>query len=245
MTMDIESLERATLDAVTPQSVEELPDWLLPFDESTVGRAISAVPLLHTDRQSTDVTWISDRYAAHDLRAQFRVADVPGLAALHASLARNGYAPQQPTLTMVARAADLALNAATWKVECDTQPTKAWESVYLAADFDPVDGANRIKALRRGRHAVYAWIADDSGPIAAGVASFSRGWASFHGLRTLVRVRRKGLAQALIQAFVTQASNRGLENCFLQVEEANSGAVALYERIGFQTAWRYHYWRQT
>lgn len=243
MNLDIESLERATLDAVAPQAVDELPDWLLPYDTSTVGRAISAVPLLHTPQQSADVSGIQERYIARGLRPQFRVADVPGLVALHAALTELGFKPYQPTLTMVAKTSSLALKAPEWRVECNAHPTDAWKSVYLAADFDPVDGANRVRALSRGKHAAYAWIADDSGPIAAGVASFSHGWCSFHGLRTLARLRRKGLAQALMQTFVTQASQRGLENCFLQVEEANSGAVALYERLGFQTAWRYHYWR--
>jgi hypothetical protein len=40
MNTEIESLERATLDAVAPASVGSLPGWLLPFDKSTVGRAI-------------------------------------------------------------------------------------------------------------------------------------------------------------------------------------------------------------
>ena len=44
---NIANIERATLAAVSPQAVEELPGWLLPFDTSTVGRAISAVPLTH------------------------------------------------------------------------------------------------------------------------------------------------------------------------------------------------------
>ena len=244
MYVDIESLERATLDAVAPQAVEELPDWLLPFDESTVGRAISAVPFLHSPQQSTGISQIVERYAMRGLRTQFRVADVSGLAALHSELSKNGFKPQQPTLTMVAQASNIKPKPTNFKVECSLQPTTAWKSVYLAAEFDPVDGANRVKALSRGKHAVYAWVSDDSGPIAAGAGSFSHGWASFHGLRTLERARRKGLAQALIQIFVTQAMDRGLENCFLQVEEANRGAVGLYERLGFQTAWRYHYWRQ-
>ena len=44
---DIEAIERATLDAVSPERVESLPGWLLPMDSGTVGRARSAVPLSH------------------------------------------------------------------------------------------------------------------------------------------------------------------------------------------------------
>jgi hypothetical protein len=40
---DIEAIERATLAAVSPRRLEELPGWLLAFDEGTIGRARSAV----------------------------------------------------------------------------------------------------------------------------------------------------------------------------------------------------------
>ena len=41
---DIASIERATLDAVCPAEVHEIPGWLLPYDTLPVGRARSAVP---------------------------------------------------------------------------------------------------------------------------------------------------------------------------------------------------------
>lgn len=44
---DIEALERATVQAVAPQQLWELPGWLVPVDPGTVGRARSAVPLHH------------------------------------------------------------------------------------------------------------------------------------------------------------------------------------------------------
>lgn len=48
---EVVHIERATLAAVSPQTVEELPGWLLPLDTGTVGRAISAVPLSHDFEQ--------------------------------------------------------------------------------------------------------------------------------------------------------------------------------------------------
>ena len=75
-------IERATLAAVMPEAVEELPGWLLPFDTSTVGRAISAVPLSHTfDQDAANlVSQIEARYLAHGLQAAFRLPDMPEAA---------------------------------------------------------------------------------------------------------------------------------------------------------------------
>lgn len=244
METEIESLERATLDAVGPAEMHTLPNWLLPFDRSTVGRAISAVPLRHTDLDPALIAEIEAHYAQRGLKTQFRIANVPGLAVLNQGLLGHGYTPQQPTLTLVGSVSAWPAAVAGTKVLLRTQPTQAWTSVYLSEDFDPVDGANRVRALSRGQGLVYASLSDASGPIAAGTASFSQGWASLHGLRTVARARGQGCARALIAALGQQARDRKVERCFLQVEEGNTPALRLYRSLGFQTAWLYHYWRK-
>ncbi|MBC7168334.1 GNAT family N-acetyltransferase, partial [Phenylobacterium sp.] len=40
------------------------------------------------------------------------------------------------------------------------------------------------------------------------------------------------------------AAERGVARMFLQVEEGNAPARALYARAGFAPLWRYHYWRR-
>ena len=250
MQIDIESLERATLDAVAPQQTQELPGWLLPFDPSKIGRATSAVPLMHCAMDAACVAEIEARYAAHQLSAKFRVADVAGLTWLHSALGQAGYAAQQPTLTQVSTVAQvlgtaMPVTMTMTSVEISSTPTEAWKAVYVAPGFDAADGAQRVQALCRSTTVVYASISDARGPLAAGTASFSRGWASFHGMRTVPHARGRGLARHILAELALAAQKLGLERAFLQVEEDNSKAVALYLRLGFETAWRYHYWRKS
>ena len=243
MHIDIESLERATLDAVAPSEVGSLPNWLLPFDQGTIGRAISAVPVRHEAVDAYAIQEIEALYAQRGLQARFRIAAVPGLMPVEEELNRRGYTAQKPTLTLVGTI-DTWPKALTDHVHLSDKANDAWSSVYLGEDFDPVDGANRVLALGRSTCLVYASIANASGVVAAGNGAFSQGWVSLHGLRTVARERGKGHASAMIAAFAEQARSRGMHRCFLQVDEDNTNALRLYRSMGFQTAWGYRYWRK-
>lgn len=241
---DIATLERATLDAVAPQAVEAFDGWLLPFDASTIGRAKSAVPLRHDSLPASDIEAIEARYSAHSLPAAFRVADTPGLASVHAELQQRSYRPDQPTLVQVGTTRDILQMVSNAQVQVDATPHPGWAAVYTAPGFDPVDGQHRIAALSRSQSAMYAHITQDGQPVAAGVGAFSQGWASIHGMRTVLAQRGQGLARSIIVALAQEAQKRGIARFFLQVEEENVGAIALYAKAGFQTVWRYHYWRE-
>jgi ribosomal-protein-alanine N-acetyltransferase len=50
--------------------------------------------------------------------------------------------------------------------------------------------------------------------------------------------RRSGLGQALLAAHLAQLAARGVTRLFLEVEESNAPAIALYRRFGFATVGR-------
>ncbi len=241
---DVASLERATLDAVAPPAVEAVEGWLIPLENSTVGRAKSAVPLRHHGLDIALLPQIEARYTAHGLPAAFRVADVAGLAPVHQALAARGYQAQQPTLVQIGAMRSVREAFAGLPPQVDTQPSDAWAAACVAPGFDPVDAAFRVQTLRCSRDAAYAWIEEEGQPLAAGTAAFSQGWASLHGIRTAQQARGRGLAGRILAGLAQAALDRDLNRVFLQVEEGNTGAVALYARCGFATAWRYHYWRK-
>jgi hypothetical protein len=155
---DIESLERATLDAVAPACVEQCDGWLIPLEETTIGRAKSAVPLRHDNIDIADIIAIERRYLARGLRAAFRIADVVGLAPVHGELRRLGYTPQQPTLFLTGKVDAMRAICHSHPATVSAFPTPAWSQVYLSDGFDPIDGAHRVQALSRSRHVIYACV---------------------------------------------------------------------------------------
>lgn len=241
---EVEAIERATLAAVAPPQVLELGGWLAAFDGGTIGRSRSAVPLRHDLRVDEDIL---DRLEAafddNGVDPRFRVADGEGLADVHAALAARGYAATQATLVKTGAASGLAALSAR-PAETNSRPDEAWRAVFLGEGFDQVDGAFRAKALTRGQDAVYAQVRDGGRTVAVGVAAFSFGWASVHGMRTEKARRGEGLAGRVLAGLAQAALARGVERVFLQVEEANAPARALYRRAGLAPRWRYHYWRR-
>jgi hypothetical protein len=145
---DIEAIERATLDAVPPQAMDSVGGWLLGLDTGTVGRAHSAVPLRH-EGEVTDagvVALIESRYAAHGLRAVFRVPVLPSFGGVQAELAQRGYVQTKPTCTFIGttagmRALQAERRAEERPAELLAAPDDAWRALFLGEGFDPADGA--------------------------------------------------------------------------------------------------------
>jgi GNAT superfamily N-acetyltransferase len=242
---DIEAIERATVAAVSPEVVEELEGWLLSFDTGAVGRAKSAVPLRHAACDATAVQEIEARFEARGLPALFRIADDPCFELIRTELKRRGYRAGRPTLVQIAASKSVRLVSPDATAEVATAPDASWAEVFLGDGFDPVDGASRVKALSRARGSVYASVREDGRAIAAGAAAFGYGWASVHGMRTAQARRGEGLAARVLATLAAVALKRGMERMFLQVEDNNAPALALYRRAGFETAWGYAYWRRT
>jgi len=237
---DVEAIERATLAAVSPAEVFEGRGWLAGLENGSIRRARSAVPLRHdlaADPQAIEA--VKRAYSSRDLTPAFRIADVEGLGEVRALLAARGFAPEQPTLVM---AAPVSALIGPEPGEVLSAPDEAWKAVFTGEGFDPEDGARRVAALSRCPSAVFGRLRVDGVTVAVGVAAFGHGWASVHGMRTASAHRGRGHAGRVLAALGAEAARRGLDKVFLQVEEDNVAARALYGRKRFEAAWRYHYW---
>lgn len=239
---DVEAIERATLDAVPPEQTVALDGWLLGLDRGTVGRAHSAVPLSHAACDAAVRPAVEAVYARHGLRPVWRVPELAAFDALRAALQHTGYIVRQPTCVFTGGASAAGARRDAGGVTLLAAPDAAWRAVFLGEGFDPVDGASRVQILSRARHAVFACVRVDGQTVAAGMGSYSQGWGSVHGMRTLAPYRGQGMARRILAALAQQAQARGIDRLFLQVDRANTGAQSLYRRAGFVPAWDYAYW---
>lgn len=242
---EVEAIERATVAAVAPAAVEEFDGWLLAYDAGTIGRAKCAVPLGHARHAATSLLEIERRYLSRGIVPMFRLADTPGFDPVRSVLVQRGYSAGKPTLVQIALVTSVQAIAPGAAVEIADQPDAAWAAVFLGEGFDPVDGAGRVAALSRAPGSIFASVRENGRAIAAGAGAFAHGWASVHGMRTELARRGEGLAARVLSGLAAIALARGMARIFLQVEAHNAPALALYRRAGFQTVWKYEYWRQS
>jgi ribosomal protein S18 acetylase RimI-like enzyme len=262
---DIAALDRAGALTWRGTETEPLGDWLLRAGAGFTGRANSAlttgepgVPLpeaaarirrWYTTRGLTPMASVSypagqpernpvDRFLADQgwtLRDEATV-----IVMTQSSTAATPAAPQAGTPA----AALAAPQAATLPVRLDDQPSRDWLALYHfrgQPDLPPV--ARTI--LTSAPWQAFASARDGDRTVAIGrvAGTGSRGvhWAGLTAIEVAPDYRRRGLGAAVTTALITHAAQRGAGRVFLQVEDGNQAALALYRRLGFTTHHGYHY----
>jgi GNAT superfamily N-acetyltransferase len=78
-------------------------------------------------------------------------------------------------------------------------------------------------------------------PAAGGLVVLDGELAGLFALRTQAPFRRQGLGRRLVAGLVGWALGQGAARVYLQVEEENAPALALYHGLGFAKVYGYWY----
>ncbi len=78
-------------------------------------------------------------------------------------------------------------------------------------------------------------------PMATGLAIYEDAHVGLFDVVTREGARRRGFARTIVAALLRWGRERGARQAYLQVEEGNAPALALYGGFGFAPAYRYWY----
>lgn len=237
------TLERACIRAWPAKHATNIDGWRAFATAGKSWRVNTTWPLEWTGSDLDASIAAAENWAQeHSIRPAFKLAE----GAIHPAnlpdaLAQRGYAPHMPTLVMTRTLGHTP--AADRVVRLNDEPTSPfWTPLRLAAP-SAEDFAERADiVLRTPTPRTFAVAELDHQPAAIGFGNVTDRLLGIYLMRTAPNARRQGLARDVVRRLCGWGFSQGAHTAYLQVEQSNEAAVALYVADGFETAYSYSYW---
>jgi ribosomal protein S18 acetylase RimI-like enzyme len=244
---EVHAIERAAFAAWPADEVVAEGGWRLRHLAGVTNRGNSVWPGPGSggERALEDrIVAVERFYAERGLPPRYQLSPIAAPATLDAELEGRGYERYAPVRVCTA-SADAVPDAAAASVEAEVASSLApdwWELSGERGRYDVAQREAYRRLLQRIEERAGFAIARIGGRTAGvGLAVLGEGRAGIFSMRTDMELRRRGVGAAIVTAIARWARSRGAPALYLQVEEDNPAATALYKRMGFSTAYRYHY----
>ncbi|MGW7406354.1 GNAT family N-acetyltransferase [Streptomyces sp. NPDC054833] len=161
---------------------------------------------------------------------------------LCAELERRGWVREVTAELWIGALAPVADRDEGAQVVLDREADEAWLDRYQRKGVSEV----ALKVLGSGPSVWFATVPGEAGgaPAAIGRCVVDGRWAGFAAVEVAPEQRRRGLGSAVMAALARQALAEGASAAWLQVEEDNEAARALYAAMGFAAHHAYHHYRE-
>jgi ribosomal protein S18 acetylase RimI-like enzyme len=228
------------LAAWPPCEHERLGDWTLRFAGGFTRRANSVLPLGDPGvALEVAVALCEAAYRVRGLVPSFQLREGHVAGGLEEVLVGRGYRAEYPALVL---AGALPSGVADPRVSHAAGPSAEWIEAWLGASRrDDGVAASRGVLERVSRPRTFALLREEGRVIATALGTVSPGWLGLSCLGVREDARRRGIARAMLGAVASWGRSLGAERLWLEVEDENSGALALYRRLGLERVGGYSY----
>ncbi|MEU7930470.1 GNAT family N-acetyltransferase [Micromonospora echinofusca] len=227
-------------DEAWPAAVRgRLGDWRLRAADGWTGRANSALPVGDPDRPLPAALDAVERWYADLGQPPMVNTPLPLAAPVGAELDARGWVGRPPVLVQTVPLAGLPPavpeHAGAPPVTLATAPSDDWLTVAAGRKGGLPDAAGHV--LTAVDQVRFAHVYADGALLAIGRGTVTGPgrWLGLSLIEVLPEARRQGLAGRIIRALVDWGAAAGASRAFLQVEQRNTPAVALYRSLGFTT----------
>jgi ribosomal protein S18 acetylase RimI-like enzyme len=236
---DVVALEHAADEAWPAPVRERLGQWRLRAADGWTGRGNSALAVGDPDRPLEAAVDAVQRWYADRGQRPLINAPMPLAAPVNALLDARGWDTWPVTLVQSARLAGVLAAIeelpALPPVTLADAPGEDWLAMVAQHKGELPAAAHAI--LTGVPTARFAHVHDGGRllAVARGTVTGAGRWLGVTLVQVAPEARRQRLAQHVVGAVARWASEAGATRAFLQVEERNDAAVALYRRLGFST----------
>lgn len=259
-------LDEASVAAIAVSDGADLDGWWCRADGAVPfrrGNAALPPPVAGADERTDadldeSISRVANWYRSRGVppRIQVSTAD-PTWRRVDDRLASAGFEVEAPVTVLVAPVS-VVTSTSRGPVRPDSMATVedavrgtsgvdvAWATEAAALHGDDARARARTLAYGRmlagfGADALGATASLGGRPAAAGFAVRDRRWCGVFGMTTAPPARRRGLGGQVLRALARLAGERGATDLYLQLEDDNRAAEALYRGHGFSPSHRYHY----
>ncbi|MDN3026557.1 GNAT family N-acetyltransferase [Streptomyces sp. S.PB5] len=244
-----EELAHVSSRAWRPVESERLGEWELRAAAGFTRRANSVLPIgdpgMPLDGALDAVRrWYGDRGLPAYIQTSTGAEGTQEL--LCAELERRGWV-REVTAEMwiggLAAVADRGEEAESGGVVMSREADDAWLARYQRKGVSEV----ALKVLGSGPSVWFATVpgaSEGAAPAAIGRCVVDGRWAGFSAVEVDPGQRRRGLATTVMAALARRALDEGASAAWLQVENDNAGARALYAGMGFAAHHAHHHYRE-
>ena len=242
--LDPARIEEAGLNALQTQQLF-YDGWLLRLSPGKAKRGRSVNPHFGSSLPLPDKIGHCERlYAARGLPALFRITPFVKPDGLEEMLRARGYVAFDRTLV---QALPLARDRPRTRDGDGVELVAATIAGFVDAAGElrgstPAQRAAHLERLAGTPLAMHAIVARvDARVVACGQVTVDRDLAGIYDMVTAEDMRGKGIATRIVQALLASARTERATHAFLQVNDDNIPALAVYGRFGFATMYTYHY----
>ncbi|MGW3581312.1 GNAT family N-acetyltransferase [Streptomyces rubiginosohelvolus] len=240
-----EELAAVTARAWQPVESEALGDWRLRAAGGFTRRANSVLPLGDPGLPLGEAfgrvrRWYEERGLPAYVQTATGAEGTQEL--LCAELEEHGWRREVSAEVRIAALAPVGdREAEVSAVRLTREPDAAWLARYQRFS---TPGPHVLRVLGSGPSVWFATVPGSGDtPDAIGRCVVDGRWAGFMAVEVAPGQRRRGLATTVMTALARRALDEGAWAAWLQVEEDNEGARALYDGMGFAGHHRYHHYR--
>jgi ribosomal protein S18 acetylase RimI-like enzyme len=245
----VRAVEEVAANSWPAAIVEMLDGWRLRATPSvTVRRSNSVLPNGGAGRVPLEskLAAVEDFYAGHDIPARYQVSGAAVPESLDDVLASRGFEIEAPVDIMVARLDQVEALTRGREIAdgvgIESEPSEEWlDAMFEVAPRGERDVFRAAILDRIDRPVRYASVLDGREALAVGMCVADGDWLGIYSMATHPEARRRGFATAILRSLAQSGRRLGATRAYLQTERTNGPAHALYERVGFATAYGYHY----
>ena len=226
--------------------VEECNGWILRSAGSVTQRANSVWPAQTADDPQAALSAATAWYAQRRQPIIFQLTHRDRNEALERLLDSRKFSRQSETLIMTAPVAKAHADAnfpAGITITLGNALSEGWVELWWSVDGRGGPAERDIAhTILAGAPAIYATaVSEDGSVVGTGRLATVEGWGGLYSMAVRPDSRRQGIATAVMSALLDAGRAAGLQDFWLMVTAANTGAQGLYAAAGFAEVGRYHY----